>query len=282
MARTIAEIQTAMIDSKESDSNLDGLTSTSVTAIWRLIFYVVAVAINAFESVLDVFYDDIEERADEIPVGTLYWYAYESKQFQYGYSLSLTDGILQYDTEDDDAKIVAYAAAIEVNGLVIIKVATTDDDGNATALTTAQLSAFDTYWENKRFAGTPIETRSLDPDVVKAYYTIDVDATVIDPSTGESLSDTDTYPVQDAINDYLQSFQEDDFDGILKVMGLTAAIKEVDGVNNVVATDIQAKAAADTEYTDILATEDQTYTSAAGYMAISSDFPLDDTLTYTY
>ena len=68
MARTIAEIQGEMIAQKEVTPELDGLTSNSSTAIWRLLFYICAVAIKVVEDLFEVHDAQIEIRAKEIAI----------------------------------------------------------------------------------------------------------------------------------------------------------------------------------------------------------------------
>lgn len=280
MARTIAQIKAEMIAAKEADSNLDGLTSTSVTAIWNLLFYIAAASIAFFEGLMDIFKQDIETRAAELPTGTLRWYASESKVFQYGDNLELINGNLGYSVEDDTKKIVELAAATETNGLVIIKAAALDGNEDAIPLTAPQKAAFEAYWTDKRFAGTSLQVISQDADLLKAYYNVKVNPGIIDPTDGQSLAAPGTYPVEDAINEFLKTFQGENFAGDMQVMKLTDAIQAVTGVLNVVATAIEAKADGGS-YNDILATADQTYISVAGYMAIDPAFPLSSTLTYS-
>jgi len=280
MARTIAEIKQEMIDAKDADSNLDGLTSTSATALWNLFFFIVASSIAFFESLFDLFKEDIEQRAAEIPTGTLSWHASESLVFQFGDTLELIDGNLTYAIIDETKQIAELAAASENNGLVTIKAAALDGGGNAIPLTAPEKTAFDGYWTDKRFAGTALQTVSLDPDLLKALYTIRVNPSAIDPTTGESLANPGDFPVEDAIDAFLQTFQGENFAGEMQVMRLTDSIQAVSGVLNVVANTVEARPDAGV-FVDVLANSAQTYESAAGYMGIDPGFPLSSTLTYT-
>ena len=279
MARSIAEIKAEMVAAKEADSNLDGLTSTSATAIWNLMFFIMAASIAFFESLFDLFKEDIETRAKEIPTGTLQWYAAESLVFQNGDSLELIDGVLTYPVIDEDLQIVKLAAASVNNGLITIKAAALSGD-DAIPLTAPQKTAFEGYWLNKRFAGEALQVISNDPDLLKALYTIKVNASVIDPSNGESLASPGAFPVEDAIDAFLQDFQGENFAGDMQVMKLTDSIQAVSGVLNAVANTIEARPDAGV-FVDVLAVSDQTYQSAAGYMAVDPAFPLSTTLTYT-
>lgn len=278
MARTIAEIQNEMIAAKEAESSLSGLTSTSQTAIWNLIFYICAVSIKFLEDLFDVLESDVETRRLEIPVGVLRWYASESLVYQLGDELVFADGRLDYAIIDSDKYVVDLAAADVVNGIVVIKAAKLVG-GVAEPLSAGELSGFTQYWTEKRFAGTSISIVSQDPDLLQAYYTITVDSQLI-ALDGSQVGAPTVFPIEDAITEFLQSFQSDNFAGIMQVMNLTDAIQSVSGVQNVVATDIQARADGGS-FADILAVPSQSYTAVAGYMAIDPSFPLSTTLTYT-
>ena len=280
MARTIAVIKAEMVAAKEADANLDGLTSTSATAIWNLVFFIMAASIAFFESLLDLFISDIETRATEIPTGALPWHAAESLLFQYGDALEVIDGNVAYAVLDETKRIVKLAAASDNNGLVTIKAAAFDGGGKAIPLTTPEKAAFDGYWLANRFAGTAIQTISQLPDLLKALYSIRVNASVLNPTTGESLSFPGTFPVSGAIDAFLQTFQGVNFAGDMQVMRLTDAIQEVNGVLNVVATGVEGRSDGGV-FVDVLASPAQTYDSVAGYMAIDPAFPLSTTLTYT-
>ncbi|MCK5615327.1 hypothetical protein KAR91_76390 [Candidatus Pacearchaeota archaeon] len=277
MARTIAEIQAAMVTAKQSETDLAGLTSTSQTAVWNLIFYECAVGIKVIEDLFVVQSQDIEDRRVEIPVGVLKWYASESLLFQYGDSLVFASGSVGYTTIDTTKYVVDLSAADVVNGIVVIKVANVTS-GVAAPLTAPQITAFETYWTEKRFAGTSISIISVDPDLLKAEYTITYNPQILD-SAGESLSAPGTFPVEDAIDTFLQTFQTTNFAGEMQVMNLTDAIQAAAGVLNAVATNVEGKPTAGS-YIDILATTQQTYTATAGYMLIDPSFPLSGTLTY--
>ena len=278
MARTINEILNDMITAKNSESSLSGLTSTSLVSIWRNIFYICAVAIKYIEDLFDVLLTDVEARREEIPVGTLKWYASESLVYQFGDSLIFENGRLEYAVIDEDKYVVDLAAADIENGVIIIKAAKITS-GVAEQLSIAEKAGFTQYWIEKRFAGASISIISQDPDLLKAYYRITYDAQIL-ASDGSLLSDSGTFPVEDAITEFLQIFQEDNFAGNMRVMNLTDAIQSATGVINVVATAIEAKPDGGT-YTDVLATDSQTYTSRAGYMKVDPAFPLSTTLTYT-
>lgn len=277
MAREINDILDDMITSKNSESSLSGLTSTSQVSIWRKIFYVCAVAIKYIEDLFDVLTSDVEARREEIPVGVLKWYASESLVYQFGDTLIFANGRLDYAEIDTDKYVVDLAAADIENGVIIIKSAKITS-GVAGPLSISEKAGFTQYWIEKRFAGESITIISQDPDLLKAYYRITYDPQIL-ASDGSLLTDSSSFPVEDSINTFLQTFQVENFNGKMKVMDLTDAIQATTGVLNVVATAIEGKPDGGA-YTDIIALSNQTYTSRAGYMKIDPAYPLSTTLSY--
>jgi len=279
--RTIKEIEDAMLLDKESRSPLDGLDSTSQVAIWRNLIFSFAVASNLNEISMAEFQNEVEVRALEIPTGTARWYAAESLEFQNGDTLEFIDGNVVYAVEDDELKIVVLASADKENGFLVIKVAKHDVAGNAIALTPTEMTSFKEYWSQKKFACTPLAFVSQESDKAIIDYRIGVNATVIDPSNGESLLNPGTFPVQDAINTFLETFQAENFSSIFKTIKLTDAIQSVSGVLNAVAEDIQMKPF-DGVYTAVLDNANEEYSAQAGYITVSTTGgeTLNDTLTY--
>jgi hypothetical protein len=74
MARTVAQWHTILINAKASESALSGLTSTSAVAIWRLMLYVVAVAMNVLDNLFDLFKADVLGLLATKKAHTLKWY----------------------------------------------------------------------------------------------------------------------------------------------------------------------------------------------------------------
>lgn len=278
MARTIDEILADMVTAKEADSTLSELTSTSSVAKWRIVFFICAVAIKVIEDLFDVIKNDVESRRLEIPVGVLKWYASESLLYQYGDALIFSNGRLDYAETDTDKQVVDLAAADIENGVILIKAAKITSSV-AGPLSVAEATGFTQYWTDKRFAGESITIISQNPDLLKSYYRITYDAQILS-STGESLATPGTYPVEEAIEDFLQQYQSENFNGEMQVMKLTDAIQEVTGVKNAIPTDVQGMPDGGS-YVDILATSNHTYKARAGYMSIDPSFPLNGTLTYT-
>lgn len=280
-SRTIKQIEDAMLVDKAARPLLDSLDSTSQASIWRNLIYSFAVASYLNEISMEDFQSQVEVRALEIPTGTARWYAAESLEFQNGDALEFIDGNVIYQTENDDNKIIKLASADKENGFLVIKVAKYDAGGNAIPITTTEMVSFKEYWSQKKFACTPLAFISQNSDKAVIKYRIGVNATVIDPSNGESLLTPGTYPVQDAINTFLETFQSENFSSIFRVMKLTDAIQSVEGVENAVSESIEMKPDGG-QYTEVMDELNEEYSAQAGYITVSTDAgeTLDDTLIY--
>ena len=283
-ARDIQTIIDEMITDIESRTDLydatgmdpEKLTNPSNASIWYNLLGLFAAEAHILESEMETLENELESRKLEIPVGTPKWHADESKNFQYGDTLIVINGVPQYSTEDPLAKIVEVASATEQSGVVLIKAAKLDIDGNPEPLDALELSGFNQYWTKKRFAGTSISIISQPGDEMKIYGRIYVDGQKISDS-GESQTDPGVYPVEDAIKDYFKNL---DFNGKFRVLNLIDAIQEVDGVYNVVLTSCMVKAYTGSTYLNVMSASDQSYITVSGYLIEDSIDLLRDTLEY--
>lgn len=285
MARTILEIYNEMVAEKQTmtqlaalQPNIDSgqtllqdLTSQSKVAVWRLLFFCVAVAIWSHEKLWDEHKAWIENRATEMQVGTLPWYVRKAKEFQLGDSLQLIDSDWSYATVDESLQIVKVAAANEAGGIVTLKTAKLDSSSNPAQLTTLELTALQNYFKKVKFAGVNLLVVSRVADKLKTEFKVYYDPLVLD-STGQLISSPGTYPVNDAINGYIKSLP---FDGVLSITALTDKIQQATGVINPVHVNSEAQYGS-SPYTPIV----DYYQANAGYLAIDSAFPLSSTITY--
>jgi hypothetical protein len=280
-ARTAAAIATAMQADKDSRSALDTITSTSAAGVWENLKLSFATAANLHENAFVAFADEVEARALEIPVGIARWYAAESLLFQYGDALEYIDGNIVYPVIDEDKQIIKLAAADKENGFLVLKVAALNPDGTARPLTALELTSFMAYWHNKEFACVPLSFISQPADIARITYRIGIDATVLDPATGQSLSDPTIYPVEEAIVSYLLRYQGDRFNGTFRIADLTDVIQAVTGVRNPIAEDIQIKEITG-PFLDVIADVNDEYKSRAGYIIAdtTAGFTLRDLITY--
>jgi len=284
MARTITEILDAMITEKEtrteldnlqpkpdtSQTFLDDLTTTSKVAIWRLMFFVLAVAIFLHEKIFDLHEADVQAQAKVLIPGTTRHLRQLALDFQFGDVLQFIDEIFQYATIDEAKQIVKRAAVIEVGGQVILKVA------KLTALVpdkldSGELTAFQSYIGQVKTAGIQIIIITADADLLKIAYDIHFNPQLIQ-NTGESIGTPGTFPVEDAINNFIQDLP---FNGILNLTQLTDAIQLAEGVNDPIITLAEAKIPG-----GVFATIVNEYIPNAGHLKIDPAFPLSTQLTY--
>lgn len=229
MARTIAEIQKIMLDEKAAQPALDGLTSTSATAIWRLLFYVMAVAIWSLEKLYDIFFQQVNDTIATLKPHSNRWYAKTAKAFLYGIDL---DGETDtYDTSglsDNDiatAKIIAYAVATDEERGIRIKVAKLVAD-ELTLLSAPELLAFKEYMERVKDAGVKLLMTSGVADSLKLSLRVYYNPLVLN-AAGERLDGTDNTPIQSGVNYYLQNLP---FDGVFVTEYLIDHLQKIDGV----------------------------------------------------
>ena len=301
MSRSIQTIFDAIIIEKETFSSLSGLispvipdtaqdlltelTTASKVAIWRLLFWVIAVAIFVHESLFDTFKSDVEKRALEIIPATTRFYVIEAKKFQFGDDLQFINGRFQFaDTTSVAAvakQIIEQASARDIERVVTLKIAKDDGSGGLEKLTSTEKTAFEGYLNQVKIAGTKTIVISDDPDTLKVAYTIQFDPLVM-KQDGTLIVDG-TSPVQVAIDDYIEGLP---FDSTFRVQDLTDAIQLARGVVNAVADVIETKFGA-LSFTDILTVTTETFLPNAGYL-ITDPSPIliltpalyDSSLTY--
>jgi len=229
MARTIAEIQQAMIDAIQADPVLAPVsTSTSLTAIWRLWTRIVATAQYTVEVLFDTFKAEVNELLAVLKPHSLRWYANKAKQFQYGFNLALDSDT--YDntgfTQDqiDASMIVKYSAVTEAEGRLRIKVATENTD--LAPLSSPQKDAFAEYMSRIKDAGVRINIESQVADKLKLGLKIYYDPLILD-SAGSRIDGTESEPVQKAVNSFLKN---QPFNGVFVLAYLVDALQKVEGV----------------------------------------------------
>lgn len=290
MARTIQQIYDALILEKQSQAELNALTpindsaqtllsqltSQSRVAIWRVFFWTISVGIWTLEKILDVETEALEARARSIIPAILRWYRDRALEFQDGDALIWNGSKYVYAQTNQANRIVAYAAAIESNNQVIVKVAK-DVSGVAAPLSSAEETRFREYLTLIKYAGTDTDVITLTADLVVISGTVFYDPLVLS-SNGSLVSDPAVFPVEDAINNYLRDLGTTNFNGIFRQIDLTDKIQAVPGVSNFIPAGIQITAPAPF---NVLADPAEQYQSVAGHLAIDPMFPLSSGIIYT-
>lgn len=266
MARTIADIQAAIITAKNSEAALNSLTSTSATAIWRLWTWIVAAAIHLHETLWDAYRDEVDAIVAAAIPGTARWYVGQCYAYQHGDELVYIDERFVYEIIDTSKQIVKRASVSESQGIVFLKVAKLVG-GAPVKLTAGEYDAFVAYIAQIKFAGTQATVISSDADQLRFAVTIYYDATLLN-SDGKLITDTSVEPVRDAVEAYLANIT---WDGKLYLSALVDAMQAATGVIDVVLTTAEGKAATEASFSAI----NRVYAPAAGYYTI-------DDLTITY
>jgi hypothetical protein len=270
MARTITEIQQSMIAAKNADSTLSGLTSTSNVAIWLLWTYVVAVCQWVLESLFDAHKSEVSGIITAQKPHTVQWYVMMARLFQYGMTLPPDSDAYTMPSTDPLVVIVKYAAAVELTGLLRIKVA--KSSGSALApLSGGELAAFSAYMNRIKDAGVRLQLTSGNADNLQLSLNIFYDPLVLD-SSGARLDGTSVNPVKDAVKAFLGTLP---FNGMFVLNFLVKALQDIDGVRIGQIAGAQANYGA-TAYVPILVE----YVPDAGYLALDDSY-FDAHIAYT-
>lgn len=281
MARTIEQIFGEMVAQKEETTALNGLTSASRVAVWRLIFYICAVAISIVETLYDVHKEQVEIESLRAVAGSLPWYASETLIYQHGDTLfyNRENGQLNYAQDLPDLQIIDLSASSDdATGEVFVKAAKIVS-GQAAPLSTDELNGLIGYWNQKKFAGTLLSVTSDPADKLRIGYRIIYDATIL-TADGKLIIDDTIKPVEVAINEYLIAFGLDNFNGTFQLMKMTDAVQAASGVINAICYIAEAVKDDDTGLVDILAEQDNLYETVAGYLIINTTYPLVNTIIY--
>jgi len=280
MARTVAQIKQQMIDEKNAQTALAGLTSTSQTALWNLYIYLVAVAIAIFEQIMDLKKSELETIAFEAKPGTPQWVAKMVSAFQYDATntqvaqFDLTTYTVNYPQILPQYQIITRRAVKTANNrTVTIKVAKNDPPE---PLTSPELTALIDYVGEFNFAGIAYNVVSLESDKIAVFADVYYD--------GQYNAVIQTN-VNAAITNYIANLP---FNGEMSIQALTDAIQSVPGVNDValqtvkVRPDTLAYSAGSIIYDLASGVNGVTYATVAGYMVeeTTSPYTFNDTINY--
>jgi hypothetical protein len=264
MARTIDYWYQQIIAQKNQTDALSGLTSTSKTANFNLIAYVVAVVMAVLDNLFDLHKSDVDTQlATKKPHG-LQWYRDLALRFQYGQELAPeSDAYTNAGLTDDQINaqlIIAQAAVTEISGKLRLKVVKLVN-GDYAQLVDDEKTAFAAYIENQKDAGVTVDIDSLPPDSLKLAIDVFYDPLVI-KSDGSRIDGSAQTPVPDATNAYLKNLK---FNGEYADNRLQDALKLVTGVQLINIKLSQAKYGL-FPFTNI----DEVYIPDAGYLRIAN------------
>jgi len=257
MARTIEEIQKPMLDYvAQSEALSPVLTSTSKTAIYRLMLFIVASANWFLETLFDTHKAEIDNTIAQQKSGRLPWYRNLALAFQYGFSLITDtdqfDNTGFTDEEIEASKIVKYCSVNETgeSNRLVVKIAG-ETGGELSPLDSGQIASFTAYMNDIKYAGVKISVINNPADKLLLYLDVYRDPLVID-NGGVSIANANK-PVEDAIKQFLKELP---FDGAFILNDFIAYLRAVDGVENV-----QVVSASSASYKPVTST----YTDFVGF-----------------
>lgn len=254
---------------------LNDLTTPSRVAKWRLIFYIVAFGIWVHEGLLELLRGEIENIISKAAPSTHGWIQQKVFKFQYDatneqIAMLDNDFIVTYPIIDENLRIVKRCSVKTFpNRVVGIKVAKQEPP---IPLDSTEMTALASYVELFLPAGVRANIISMEPD--RLY----LDANIYYNGQYSSVIQQNVIAALDA---YLATFSQQNFDGTILVSGLEDAIQAVPGVRDVQINEVRARANA-TAFIDALPVERQ-WATVAGYI-IQEDTAANtfaDTLTFT-
>lgn len=272
MARDTQEIKNQMIATKDSEPSLSSLNSPSKTAVWNLIFFIVAQAINIFEQLLDLFKSDMEKIAASSIPGTEAWVRQKVFQFQYSATtpqvVQLINLVPTYPNVDETLRVVTRCSVTtEANREVTIKVAKNNPPEKLDLNELNALKSYVSVWGN---AGIQYTVSSNDPDRIG----IEVDV-YFNSQYSTLIKDL----VINAVSDYIKNV---DFSATIYLAKIEDAIQSVDGVIDVKIKEVSTRPATiaytdrDLIYSLITGVNDRSFIPYSGYV-----IP-EDTASHTF
>ncbi len=232
MAREIAIIHQEILENITNHPDLQDLNSTSKVSIYRLLTYIVALAIWTLEILFDIHAKQIDTALYEQKSGTPPWYRNMALSFQYGFDL-LTDndkfnneGFT--DEQIEASKIVKYCSVKESqeSNRLVIKIAS-ETDGELAPISEPQLESFEQYMKEIKYAGVKINVINNPADKLLLTMVIYRDPLVID-ANGNSIVNAGK-PIETATKEYMKNLP---FNGELVLNDLIEKLREVPGVIN--------------------------------------------------
>jgi hypothetical protein len=265
MARTVTEIHKGLLDMVQADATLSVvLTSTSSTAVFRLILYIAAYCAFSVETIYDFFRIEMDDKLAREKAHRGRWYVEMAKKFQYGYNL-FGDEDYYDNTGIPDAvvaasKVIAFAAYTE-NPKARLKVAMLQGDDLIKVPEPIRL-ALVAYIGIIKDAGVKLKNDTItsgDPDKLRITLRVKFNPLVLN-NNGERIDGSNNTPVKEAIKKYIQKI---DFNGLFSVKKMEDSIQAVDGVVDFKIDSIQTKYGA-TNYTNV----DIDFVPDAGFLKI--------------
>lgn len=271
MARTVKQIKKSMTDEFMASKIIRdkyGLTEKdtfdnafSEVSFESILFGIIASAIYVLESFFEIFKADVDKKISSAILSTIPWYHKIALEYQHGDALVLDESTMQYvyETSSPDKQLVKFATCRDMKGYVYVLVAGEDSSGRPVQLSDSIITAFKQYMNNRKPAGVPLEVYSYNPDAIKLSLKVQYDPLIVNED-GSLISDNSSYPVEDAITEYLYGIE---YGGVFNKTKLVDAVQRATGVTDVILESVQVKPHAEERYS---------YVSGNNYESVGGAF----------
>jgi hypothetical protein len=213
MARTVKEIQdnitTVFVNEMAAIGyTVDPSTWSQVNLI-RLIFYVVAVAVNILEQFFDMHKTNTDAAIKARLTPTREWYANTALDYQFGFNL-LNNGDFDNagytDTQIAASKVIKYAAVVkQINsyGQVLLRIKLAGSNGtDLQQLPAIVVNGITEYFNRIAPAGDHLSIESNPPDRLKMSWRIYYDPLILNANGGR-LDGQDSEVISNAMKQFL-------------------------------------------------------------------------------
>ena len=256
MARSTQTIFDSLLQEKQQMKALDVLSSTSATAIWRLLLYVVAYCVHVLEVLWDQYKIKVDAEIDAMLPHRAKWY--RDKVLLFMKDKVLIQDTDKYDTTGMDeesinaARVVKHAAVSEAadTSRLTIKVAG-ETNGKRAPIASAEEVQLQAYLQEIKDAGVLFTLVNMAPDFFKCEVDIYYNP-MKDPNTVQ-------YDCEQAIKDYIENLP---FNGEFSNMALVDTLQAIDGVRIAELKNSESASSANGTYSAI----DAHAVPVAGYM----------------
>lgn len=227
----IENYQNEMVEAKERQPSLEGLTSTSKTSTWRMMFYIMAFSVEQLAQLFRLHRSEIDEKISVQKTHRLPWIQKMYMNFQDGFSLlpetDRFDNTNATEEEISASKIIKYCAVNEstLQREVIIKIAT-ETNNVLSPLPSEKMEAIYEYTKRIKGAGVPYRIINYLPDELRLNIRIFRDPIVIN-AAGMDIR-TARKPIEEALQEFMKELP---FDGELRIQDLSNKLETITGVN---------------------------------------------------
>ena len=286
MARTLAQIIDVIKTRARTFPSLDNLLfSDDPGALQGASFMSLVETVGAaqltFELITDQERENLQTIADTAPSGNAAWIRARILDFQFGDVVQIdpVTFVVSYAIIDPAKQIITQASVSVANAQTdpVVQVKIAKGANPPEPLSAVELTALQDYYfgtgtqQGVGFAGVRTAFVSQDPD------RISITGTII--YLGQFVADTVKANVIAAIESFLASFQNESFNGTIRMQRLEDAILAVEGVSRFVFTSIRVRDFNTLLGSATVISPDGQYLTAAGY--IISEDTANDTLNDT-